>query len=58
MSAELGFYAFVPKKALGVDDNGSLRRMPAVSREGELEYYIDAPVDPNNRNIENPIGEE
>ena len=58
LSAELGFYAFVPKKALGVDDNGSLRRMPAVSREGELEYYIDAPVDPNNRNIENPIGEE
>tara|TARA_B110000977_G_C11090792_1_gene496810 strand:+ start:4893 stop:6152 length:1260 start_codon:yes stop_codon:yes gene_type:complete len=58
LSTELGFYAFVPKKALGVDDNGSLRRMPAVSREGELEYYIDAPIDPNNRNIEEPIGEE
>lgn len=57
LSKELGFYAFVPKKALGVDAGESLRRMPAMSREGELEYYIDAPEDPNNRNIKNPVGE-
>ena len=58
LSEELGFYAFVPKKALGVDDGGSLRKMPAVSRTGDLEYYIEAPVDPKNRNIETPVGEE
>ena len=31
--------------------------MPAVSRTGELDYYIDAPDDPANRNIENPVGD-
>lgn len=56
LSEKLGFYAFVPKKALGVDNGMSLKRMPAVSREGELEYYIDPPEDPSNRNIETPVG--
>ena len=53
----MGFYAFCPKKALGVDNGVGLKRMPAVDRDGNLEYYIDAPEDPDNRNIENPKGE-
>ena len=56
LSKELGFYSFVPKKALGVDNGTSLVRMSAMTREGKLDYWIDAPVDPKNRNLENPKG--
>ena len=54
LSKKLGFYSFVPKKSLGVDNGVSLVRMSAVTREGKLDYWIDAPVDPKNRNLENP----
>jgi MoaA/NifB/PqqE/SkfB family radical SAM enzyme len=54
LSKELGFYSFVPKKALGVDNGTNLVRMSAMTREGEFDYWIDAPVDPKNRNLENP----
>jgi hypothetical protein len=56
LSKKLGFYSFVPKKALGVDNGTSLIRMSAMNREGKLDYWIDAPVDPKNRNLENPKG--
>ena len=56
LSKDMGFYAFVPKKALGVDNGTSLVRMSAMTREGEFDYWIDAPVDPKNRNLENPQG--
>jgi MoaA/NifB/PqqE/SkfB family radical SAM enzyme len=55
-SKDMGFYAFVPKKALGVDNGTSLVRMSAMTREGEFDYWIDAPVNPKNRNLENPQG--
>jgi len=57
LSKDMGFYAFVPKKALGVDNGTSLVRMSAMTREGEFDYWIDAPVDPKNRNLENPQGQ-
>lgn len=56
LSKDMGFYTFVPKKALGVDNGTSLVRMSAMTREGEFDYWIDAPVDPKNRNLENPQG--
>jgi MoaA/NifB/PqqE/SkfB family radical SAM enzyme len=54
LSKELGFYTFIPKKALGVDNGEQLVRMPAITREGTLDYFIDAPENPKNRNLENP----
>ena len=57
LSKKLGFYSFVPKKSLGVDNGTNLVRMSAMSREGKLDYWIDAPEDPKNRNLENPLGQ-
>jgi MoaA/NifB/PqqE/SkfB family radical SAM enzyme len=56
LSKKLGFYSFVPKKSLGVDNGTNLVRMSAMTREGKLDYWIDAPDDPKNRNLENPVG--
>ena len=55
LSKKMGFAYFYPKKSLGVDDGQKLVRMPALSREGQLEYWIDAPVKSENRNLEKPI---
>jgi hypothetical protein len=57
LSKKMGFTYFYPKKALGVDNGTNLVRMPAMSREGILDYWIDAPDSPKNRNLENPMGE-
>lgn len=54
LSAEMGFYSFIPKKSLGVDNGTNLVRMSAMTRDGQLDYWIDAPEDPKNRNLENP----
>ena len=58
MSRQLGFSEFVPKKALGVDNGTKLKAMPAMNKDGELDYIIEAPTDPKNRNLENPQGVE
>lgn len=55
LSKKMGFRNFNPKKALGVDTGKRLQRMSAMTREGKLDYWIDAPSDPKNRNLENPI---
>jgi hypothetical protein len=57
LSKKMGFREFYPKKSLGVDNGTTLVSMPAVNRNGEVDYWIDAPVDPKNRNLENPVGE-
>jgi MoaA/NifB/PqqE/SkfB family radical SAM enzyme len=56
LSKKMGFAQFYPKKSLGVDNGTNLVRMPAVNREGNVDYWIDAPEDPKNRNLENPVG--
>jgi hypothetical protein len=56
LSKQMGFKEFYPKKALGVDNGTNLVKMPAVNRNGEVDYWIDAPEDPKNRNLENPAG--
>jgi hypothetical protein len=56
LSKELGFYSFTPKKALGTDNGTQLVRMSAITREGKFDYWIDAPADSKNRNLENPVG--
>jgi MoaA/NifB/PqqE/SkfB family radical SAM enzyme len=56
LSKKMGFIQFYPKKSLGVDNGTNLVRMPAVNREGTVDYWIDAPEDPKNRNLENPVG--
>lgn len=58
LSKILGFNNFYPKKALGVDDGTQLVRMSAMTREGKLDYWIDPPADPANRNLETPLKEE
>jgi len=57
LSEQLGFYEFIPKKALGVDNNfDMLKPLPVMNKEGELDYIIEAPEDPKNRSLENPKG--
>jgi len=58
LSEQLGFKKFYPKKALGVDNGTYLQKMPVLNREGKLDYFIEPPVDPKNRNLENPASEE
>jgi MoaA/NifB/PqqE/SkfB family radical SAM enzyme len=55
LSKKMGFAQFYPKKSLGVDNGQQLVRMPAVSRNGKIEYWIDAPEKDENRNLEKPI---
>ena len=54
LSKKMGFGNFYPKKSLGVDNGKQLVRMSAMTREGEFDYWIDAPLKPENRNLENP----
>lgn len=58
LSKQMGFKYFYPKKALGVDNGTDLVRMSAMTREGTLDYWIDAPIDPKNRNLEQPVKEQ
>jgi MoaA/NifB/PqqE/SkfB family radical SAM enzyme len=50
---KLGFSMFIPKKALGLDNGVDLNSMGALNKEGQLDYIIEPPVDPKNRNLEN-----
>jgi MoaA/NifB/PqqE/SkfB family radical SAM enzyme len=54
LSRKMGFANFYPKKALGVDNGQQLQRMSAMTREGKLDYWIDPPENPRNRNLDNP----
>jgi MoaA/NifB/PqqE/SkfB family radical SAM enzyme len=56
LSKELGFKLFIPKKALGVAHDNMLQPMSALSKEGKLEYVIEAPTIAKYRNVENPEG--
>lgn len=56
LAKSLNFYEFVPKKALGVDNGITLQPMPALNKDGQLDYVIEAPVDPNHRNLKVPSG--
>jgi sulfatase maturation enzyme AslB (radical SAM superfamily) len=51
LAQSLGFKIFVTKKALGVDNGTSLIPMPVVNRQGAIDYFIEAPGDPDNRNL-------
>lgn len=57
-SEQIGFREFIPKKALGVsyDVENKLTIMPVLNKEGELDYTIEAPVNPENRNLPNAEG--
>lgn len=57
LSKKMGFAQFYPKKSLGVDNGQQLIRMPALTREGRLDYWIDPPELPENRNLEKPISD-
>lgn len=57
-SKKWGVTFFNPKKALGVDNGTSLKAMPALNKEGKLDYWIRAPKSAEWRNLENPQGEE
>ncbi len=58
LSKNLKFDEFVPKKALGVDNGKNLVPMAVLNKDGELDYTIEAPENPKNRNLENPQGVE
>jgi MoaA/NifB/PqqE/SkfB family radical SAM enzyme len=51
MADDLGFVLFVPKRALGVDNGKNLTTMNVLNKEGQLEYVIKAPKNPENRNL-------
>ena len=52
LAKDLGFVWFLPKKALGVDDGTNLHSMGVLTKEGTLDYIIEPPLDPKNRNLE------
>jgi MoaA/NifB/PqqE/SkfB family radical SAM enzyme len=54
MADDLGFVLFVPKAALGVDNGTQLTTMNALDKDGKLDYVINAPKNPANRNLSNP----
>jgi MoaA/NifB/PqqE/SkfB family radical SAM enzyme len=45
---------FIPKKALGVDNGTNLKAMPAINDQGKLDYWIEAPEDPEKRILKEP----
>lgn len=56
LSKELGFKMFIPKSALGVAHGDKLKPLPALNKDGQLDYLIEAPTNPKYRNVENPTG--
>ena len=58
LSKKMKFNEFVPKKSLGVDTGTHLQSMAVLNKDGQLEYIIEAPTNPKNRNLENPVGIE
>jgi MoaA/NifB/PqqE/SkfB family radical SAM enzyme len=58
LAKKMGFRMFVPKAALGVDNDNYLQPLAARNREGEIEYVIEAPTKVEYRNLQNPIGEK
>lgn len=51
MSIEMGFKAFVPKKAFGFEFLGSSRpKMRVVDRKGKFDYFIEEPTDKDHQN--------
>jgi len=58
LSKKWGITNFTPKKALGVDNGVSLKGMPALNKQGQVDYWIQAPLNSEWRNLENPVGEE
>jgi len=58
LSEELGFVVFIPKAALGVDNGRELTTMNALTKDGKLDYVINAPTNSKNRNLVNPVGKQ
>ncbi|AGH96552.1 radical SAM protein [Pseudobdellovibrio exovorus] len=58
LSKKMGFREFIPKKAMGVDNGHSLISLPVLNEKGSVDYWIEAPVQPENRSLENPSAEE
>lgn len=52
LAIQLGFSRFILKKALGVDDGKDLHPMGVLSKDGTLDYIIEAPLEASNRNLE------
>ena len=57
MSKKLGFKHFLTKKSLGVDNGKSLKGMPALNKDGKLDYWIEAPENKEYRSLEEPVGD-
>lgn len=53
----MGFKEFRPKKALGVDNGTSLTVLYALNSQGQVDYKIEAPLNPKNRNLETPTAD-
>jgi hypothetical protein len=56
LAKKMKFTEFVPKRALGVDNGSELKPMPALNKDGQLDYIIEAPVNVEYRNLQNPSG--
>ena len=54
LARKMKFKEFFPKKALGVDNGVDLHPLGVVDKTGQMEYIIEAPLNPKNRNLENP----
>lgn len=50
IATNMGFSRFVPKKALGFEFEGKLKKVAALDREGKFQYWLEAPADIKNRN--------
>lgn len=52
ISEDLGFNNFAPKKALGFEVDGSLVKRAVLDNQGNFLYWLEPPVDTDNRNLD------
>jgi len=52
ISKEFGFEEFRLKKALGLDINGKLKKLPALDEKGKVDYFIEPPLKKEYRNFQ------
>lgn len=58
LAKQMNFLAFIPKNALGVSSGDHLEKLPAIDANGKLTHWIEAPDNPEFRNLKNPVGEK
>lgn len=56
LATKMDFIRFIPKNALGVSTKDHLEKLAAVNDQGQIDYWIEAPDNPEYRNLKEPVG--